>query len=490
MAHIDLHKYFVEGKEHETGRPRYDREKLLKIVLFAFVEFGYCSVRFIKKLCETDIRFLWLLDEGEAPSHMTIAHFIRQELRGSLSDIFNDINSYIFEEMDVDLNHVYIDGTKLKANAHNYSWVWKKSCIKSRNKVFSQISRLLTEINATYLILLGLSFEIRQEYGIEYVEYILEKYLEVLGLSTDGFVRGKGKRRSPEQRIYEQLFGYCERLKRYAEHINICGEKRGSYSKTDNDATFMRVKRDYMGNDQLLPAYNLQLAVADEFVAHYGAYTFASDMDCFQPLMEGFYKRYGFYPKYPVADAGYGSYNNYLYCQEKGMEKYMKFTMYEKESKDKKYRNDPYRACNFPIDEQGHMVCPNEKRFYFLRTAPVKGNQFGRTEEYYQCENCTGCPYREKCHKSKENRIVRINEELTQFHNEVLTNLNCVHGALLRMNRSIQSEGAFGGIKWNRQYQRIRRRGIEGVILELGLICCGFNLHKFHLKRLAAQKAA
>ncbi len=136
------------------------------------------------------------------------------------------------------------------------------------------------------------------------------------------------------------------------------------------------------------------------------------------------------------------------------------------------------------------MVCPNGKRFYFLRTAPVKGNQFGRTEEYYQREDCAGCPYRKKCHKSKENRIVRINEELTQFHNEVLTNLNCVHRALLRMNRSIQSAGAFGGIKWNRQYQRIRRRGIEGVILELGLICCGFNLHKFHLKRLAAQKAA
>ncbi len=489
MAHIDLQKYFVEERGHETGRPRYDREKLLKIVLFAFMEFGYSSVRHIKKLCETDIRFMWLSEE-EVPSHMTICHFIRQELSVCLSDIFDDMNRYIFRKQGVDLNHVYIDGTKLKANAHNYSWVWKKSCINNRNKVFAKITNLLTEINETYLAYLGIVFDIRQEYSIEYVEYILEKYLEVLGLSTDSFVRGKGKRRGQEQRMYEQLVGYCERLKRYAEHINICGEKRGSYSKTDNDATFMRIKRDYMGNDQLLPAYNLQLAVADEFVAHYGAYAFASDMDCFQPLMEGFYKRYGFYPQYPVADAGYGSFNNYLYCEEKGMEKYMKFTMYEKETKDEKYRNDPFRACNFDIDEEGNMVCPNGKKFTFLKTAPVKGNQFGRTEEYYQCEDCTGCPHREKCHKSKENRIVRINEELTQFHDEVLGNLNCVHGALLRMNRSIQSEGAFGGIKWNRQYQRIRRRGIEGVILELGLICCGFNLHKFHLKQMAAQKSA
>lgn len=83
--------------------------------------------------------------------------------------------------------------------------------------------------------------------------------------------------------------------------------------------------------------------------------------------------------------------------------------------------------------------------------------------------------------------IFRINEELTQFHNEVLANLSCVHGALLRMSRSIQSEGTLGGIKWNRQYDRLRRRGIEGVILELGLISCGINLHKYHLKRPEAQ---
>ena len=316
MAHIDLQKYFVEEKGHETGRPRYDREKLLKIVLFAFMEFGYCSVRFIKKLCETDIRFMWLTDE-ETPSHMTICHFIRQELSMCLEDIFDDMNRYIFQKQGVDLNHVYIDGTKLKANAHNYSWVWKKSCITNRNKIFAKLRAAFTEINEKYLAYPGIARDIRQEYSIEYVEYAMKQYLSVLNLSTDRFVKGKGKRRSQEQRIYDQLSEYCGKLKKYAEHIDICGEKRGSYSKTDHDATFMRVKRDYMGNDQLLPAYNLQMVVADEFIAHYGVFAYASDMDCFQPLMGGFYKRYGFYPQFPVADAGYGSYNNYLYCHQR-----------------------------------------------------------------------------------------------------------------------------------------------------------------------------
>ncbi len=490
MAHIDLHKYFVEKKEHETGRPRYDREKLLKIVLFAFMEFGYCSARYIQKLCETDIRFMWLLDEEEAPSHTLINDFIKYELSANLEEIFNDINSYVFAELDVDLNHAYIDGTKIEANAGKYTWEWKKSSIRSRNNIFGKLTALLEEVNQDMALYKKAVFETRQEYAIEYVEYILHTYLEAVGMSPEDFVHGKGKHKTPQQRRYEKMYDCYQKLKSYSRKIAICGEHRNSYSKTDNDATFMRFKRDYMRNDQLLPGYNLQMVVCDELVAHYGVFPFASDMDCFQPLMEGFYKRFGLYPQYPVADAGYGSFNNYLYCEEKGMEKYMKFTMYEKETKDKKYRNDPYRACSFAIDAEGQMVCPNSKRFTFLKTAPVKGNQFGRTEEYYQCEDCTDCPHREKCHKSKGNRIVRINEELTQFHKEVLSNLNCVHGALLRMNRSIQAEGTFGGIKWNRKYNRLHRRGIEGVILELGLISCGFNLYKYHLKRLAAQKAA
>ena len=489
VAHMDLNRYSA-SEERRTGRPEYDRETLFKIVLFAFMENGYCSARQIRKLCETDIRFLWLLGEENAPSFMTISNYIRNVLAPQMDDIFTEINRIIFELQGVDTNHVYIDGTKLKANAGNYTWVWKKSCIKNRNKVFAALTDLLTKINEVVVVHQRAQFEVRQEYTVEYVEYIMETFLHAVGITKDAFVHGSGKRKTKEQKMYEKLEEYSDRLKKYSEQIHICGDKRNSYSKTDQDATFLRVKRDHMGNDQLLPAYNVQVAVCDEYVAHYGVYAFASDMDCFQPLMNGFSERYGFYPEYPVADAGYGSFNNYLYCEETGMKKYMKFPMYEKESKNKNYRDNPYRAVNFPIDEDGYMVCPNGKRFHFLRTAPIKGNQYGRTEEHYQCEDCEGCSHRERCHKGKGNRVVRLNEELTAFHKEVLDNLNCTHGALLRMNRSIQAEGTYGGVKWNRGYTRMRRRGMEGVLLELGLIFCGFNLYKYHLKRRRASLAA
>lgn len=488
LNQIDLKRYLVI-KENRTGRKRFDSETLLKVILFAFMEHGYVSVREIEKLCKTDIRFMWLLQDNDAPSFMTIDNFMNHCLSESIGDIFIEINKYIFEQENVDLDHVYIDGTKLVANANKYSWVWKKSSIKNRKKTFDKVTALLEEIN-NEIIYQGVRFDIRTEYAIEYLEQITEQYIKLTGINPSLIVRGKGHHKTKEQRNYDNLVEYTEKLKKYAEHIRISGEHRNSYSKTDNDATFFRMKKDYMGNDQLLPGYNIQLGLCDEYISVFDVKQYASDMDCFQPLMEKFNNTYHRYPIYPVADAGYGSFNNYLYCEEHGMEKYMKFTMFKKETEDKEYHNNPFRAVNFPINENGNPVCPGGKEFHYLYSRPVRGNKFGRTEEMYQCEDCSGCQLKENCCKCEGNRVVRINEELTKFHREVLHNLNSIHGALLRMNRSIQAEGAFGTIKWNRAYKRARRRGLKGVILEISMISCGFNLHKYHLKQTAKQPAA
>ena len=441
MDHIDLTPYFVEGKGYKTGRPRCDAEKLLKVILFAFMENGYCSLREIEKLCNNDIRFMYLLDEMKAPTFATFGNFIRNELTANIEDIFNDINSYIFDKEKVDLNHTYIDGTKIEANANKYTWVWKKSCTRNRLKVFGYVSELINEMNSQVLNNYGLKIEIRDEYAIKYLEEILDKYAELTSLNPDTFVHGKGRRKTLYQRQYEKLINYIERLKTYARHIEICGDNRNSYSKTDHSASFMRIKTDHMGNDQLLPAYNLQAAICDEYIAVIDVKQYASDIECFVPLMEKFDQTYGHYPKYPVADAGYGSYNNYIYCEEHGMEKYMKFTMFKKETTDKKYRNNPYRINNFKRDSDGFLVCPNGKRFIFKYNKHVYKNKYGRTEEIYECEDCTGCPYRKECCKKKEgNRTARLNMELTSMHEEVIENLESIHGALLRMNRSIQSD--------------------------------------------------
>lgn len=488
MGGIDLNKYLTDIPEYTTGRLRYNPVNMLKTVLFGFMTSGYCSLRELEDNCKVNIRFMYLMDH-QTPSYRTFGYFINEILQDKIENIFNDINHAIFNDEHVDLQHLYIDGSKFEANANKQTWVWKKATEKFRYKLYEKITAEIEEINAE-IAWSGVQITTNPEYVPDYLNEIVEQLVLLWELDTSTFVYGSGKRKSKEQRHYEHLTTFCQKLQEYMQKIEICGPNRNSYSKTDNSATFMRIKTDYMGNDQLLPAYNVQIGVADEYIAVVDVNHYRSDMDCFVPLMEHFKQTYGFYTKYPVADAGYGSYNNYIFCEQNGIEKYMKFPMFKKETKDRKYHEDPFRAVNFRIDEQGVMRCPNDKAFHFLYRKNVRGNQYGRKEELYECEDCSGCPYAEKCKKTDKNRTVRINQELTSMHQEVIENLESIHGALLRMNRSIQAEGTFGIMKNDRWYKRIVRRGIHSVKLEVLLVAIGHNLYKYQKKKMRNRTAA
>ena len=374
---------------------------------------GYCSLRELEDNCKVNIRFMYLMDH-QTPSYRTFGYFINEVLQDKIENIFNDINQAIFNEEHVDLQHIYIDGSKFEANANKYTWVWKKATEKFRYKLYEKITAEIEEINKE-IAWSEVQISTNSEYVPDYLNEII---------------------------------------------------------------------------DQLLPAYNVQIGVADEYIAVVDVNHYRSDMDCFIPLMKHFKQTYGFYPKYPVADAGYGSYNNYIFCEQNGMEKYMKFPMFKKETKERKYHEDPFRAVNFRIDEQGVMRCPNDKAFHLLYRRSVRGNQYGRKEELYECEDCSGCPYAEKCKKTAKNRTVRINQELTAMHQEVIENLESIYGALLRMNRSIQAEGTFRIMKNDRWYKRIVRRGINSVKLEVLLVAIGHNLYKYQNKKMRNRTAA
>ena len=488
MEEIDLSKYLKNVPEYRTGRFRYNPVNILKTVLFGFMTTGYISLRELEDNCKVNIRFMYLMDH-ETPSYRTFGYFINDIIGDTVEDIFYDLNKKIFDKEHVDLSHLYIDGSKFEASANKYSWVWKKSTEKSRYRLYEKITALFDEINAD-LQWSGLHVETNTEYVPDYLKTVAAKFAEIWQLDPAAFVYGRGHHKSSMQRQYDTLKAYITKLEEYIEKIAVCGPDRNSYSKTDTSATFMRIKQDYMGNDQLLPAYNVQAGVADEYIAVVDTNQYRSDMDCFVPLMERFHKVYGFYPKYPVADAGYGSYNNYIYCEQHGMEKYMKFPMFEKETKDKRYRDNPFRAGNFRIDETGVLRCPNNKAFNFMFRKNVRGNEYGRQEEVYVCEDCSGCPYASQCKKTDKNRTIRLNEELTSMHEEVLRNLESIQGALLRMNRSIQAEGTFGILKNDRWYKRIVRRGIRNVRMEVFLVSIGHNLYKYHNKKMRKVPAA
>ena len=481
MEGIDLHKYLSKLPAHELGRIRYNPVNMLKTVLFGFMDEGCISLRKLEDNCKVNIRYQYLMD-GKRPSYRTFGYFINRVLKNQAESLFYEITGKIIAKEHVDLNHLYIDGSKFEANANKYSWVWKKGTEKSRFRLYAKISTLLEEINGM-LNCSGVKTEINSEYAPEYLELLLDKLHEIWNLDEERFVHGRGHHKSPEQRNYEKLKVYLNKLKEYGKKLRICGENRNSYSKTDHSATFMRIKKDYMGNDQLLPAYNIQVGVADEYIAVLDVNQYRSDMDCFVPLLEKFYEHHGIYPKYPVADAGYGSFNNYLYCSEHGMEACMKYPMFLKDTTDKKYQQDPFRVVNFKTAADGTLICPNGKHFRFLYRKNIRGNRYGRQEEIYECEECSGCPYAEQCKKTPHNRRVSLNRELTKIHKEVKGRLTDTHGFLLRQNRAIQAEGTFGVMKNDREYDRIVRRGMDSVKMEVFLVSIGFNLYKYHRKQ-------
>lgn len=484
MKGCKLEKYLVSNKKDSRGRIGYNLITLLKVILFGFMINGYISLRKLERACINDIRFRWLLrEENNSPSFMTFSNFINTYLSDSIENIFNEINSYVFKQENVDLEHIYIDGTKMEANANKYSWVWKNVCLTNREKLYKKITTLLDDINDSLLCFESKRYTTREMYEVEYLESIFNDFTSRFNINPLTFVHGKGQRKTPNQRFYERLEEYLDKLKEYAYKVETCGEKRNSFSKTDKDATFMRIKTDYMGNDQLLPAYNLQFGICDEYIAVADINQYASDMDCFVPLMLKYKESYGSFPKYPVADAGYGSQNNYIFCESNGMEKYMKFPMYKKETTDTKYHSDIFRPINFKRNKDNELICPNNKTFKFLYRTPVRGNKYGREQEVFECEDCSNCPLKSKCHKRDGNRQININQELDSFHQEVINNLQSVHGALLRMNRSIQSEGAFGIIKQDRNYKRIVRKGLKAINTEIFLLSIGYNLMKYHNKK-------
>ena len=196
--------------------------------------------------------------------------------------------------------------------------------------------------------------------------------------------------------------------------------------------------------------------------------------------MEKYKELFGTYPTTPVADAGYGNLQTYSFCEKNNIRKFMKFATWERETHDKDFHNDPFRSINFKIDNDGNPICPNGKKFFKIRDSVIEGNKDKRVEEKFQCEDCNGCPFRNKCHQSAHNRVINVNRTLTSYHKEVIDNLASEEGIKLRSNRSYMAEGAFGVIKQDYNYRRITRVSLKKVNLELYLIIIGFNLAKYH----------
>ena len=480
MKGLDTSKYFK--KIPHRGNQGYDPHMMLNVVLFAFMN-NVPSLRELETLCRYDIRYMWMAD-NERPSFMAFQRFISNILSHEVEDIFYDICRRLIEIEKIDVSVLYIDGTKIEANAKKNSFVWKASLINRRKKLFEKIITEINVLNSQY----NFNYETKTKYKSQYIGQIADDLMNYMVQNQIDLVYGAGKRKHDIQRRYEHILEYYIKLMKYEEMLEICGD-RNSYSKTDHDATMMNMKYDYYNQTGVFkPGYNVQIGTSDEYVMHVGIYPNPTDTKTFIPFMKDYYEKYGCYPKWPVTDAGYGSYDNYMFCIINKMELGMKYNYYAKKN-DPKFKKKIYHSYNFKKDSDGRKICPQGHRFDQNMGEHIKEDgEYLQITQVYGCGHCNECPVREECTKSPLGRTVQINPILEEMHQKVDENLSTEQGKEMKRQRSIQTEGAFGVIKYDIGYERIRRRGIKNVKTELFLVFIGFNLRKYHHKKHRVSK--
>ena len=511
----------------DKGRTGYNPIMMYAVVTYANMR-GVRSVDRIVELCERDLAFIWLT-RGQKPKRDAFYEFKGKKLT---SEILDDLNYQFLRRLQkeglVTLKELFIDGTKIEANANRYTFVWRgtvnyhlASLLDSIDLTFTRYTTFLQEngYGQKYDIGNAQMFVIE---GMDKVRSVIEKNrkrklskhkklanntvieidncspLEILKLqknlntiaSGEGieFVYGKEKRKPELQQLYEELENLGQRLMGYKECFEIMGKDRNSYSKTDLEATFMRMKEDHMLNGQLKPAYNVQIAVENYFIVHGYVSNDRTDYNTLIPVLEKHQKAFGSVLEEVTADSGYCSEKNPLYLKEKGIESYIKLQDHEKR-KTRAYAEDISKYYNMKVEvfeDEQFYICHDGRELRHIRTETKEQNGYTQTFEVYGCADCSGCEHKARClykynaeKDTEKNKIMKINEQWEELREKSHANIQSERGILKRQTRSIQTEGHFGDIKENENFRRFNYRSADKVYKEFMLYAIGRNINKY-----------
>ncbi len=471
------YKKLYQAYSSKGRKPAVEPKIMFKILAYAYMNNIYSS-RNIERACKRDINFMWLLEGKKPPDHSTIARFRKEYLADAMEDIFYQLVLHLHQIGEVNFENLFVDGTKIEANANRYTFVWKKAVNKNETKMFVKLQSCIEDINTTY----GTAFTITKETLLDDIKNVLS-YLEIKRQKEQiEFVHGIGKRKSKIQKLIEELQEYYKRQEKYNTH-NRLFEGRNSYSKTDSDATFMHMKDDHMRNSQLKPAYNVQIGVEGEYVTGVGVFQNRSDSGTLIPFLEDMASHLKTWYQNLIADSGYESEENYLFLEKKEQTYYIKPTTYNKWKK-RNFKKDISKRENMLYNpEKDEYTCHNGKQLKptrIIHRTSVTGYRAEITE--YECENCQDCPYKNKCTKAKGNRKMQVSKKFIEKRQKSYENIISEKGILLRVNRSIQVEGAFGVLKNDYKFNRFLTRGKHSVKNEFLLLCFAYNINKLHSK--------
>ena len=461
------------------GRMEQSPRSLYKILVYGCMT-GVHSSRALEQACRRDINFMFLWGRRKPPDHATIARFRSERLTAAVEGLFMQLIDHLVALGELSLANVFIDGTKIEANANRYSFVWKKSTQKSEAKMQEKMKLELPKLAAKF----GIRFHAGEKIRVKDLKKLRRRLYALKG-DTE-FVHGKGKRKTPLQRAIESIDDFIKRQKRHDDYNHSFGN-RNSFSKTDRDATFMRMKEDHMKNGQLKPAYNAVLAVDSEYIVGAMISQERNDSGTFIPMMEKL-KTLG-YTK-PVADAGFESEENYTWCEENGQMAFIKPANHE-QAKSKKYKSDIGKRENMVYDTTDDTyICHRGHKLHVESEKLTKSKAgFPIVTTIYACADCVGCPHKEKCIKGvsktpleERSKKLHVSKRFQRQRAEMEARIKTDEGIMLRINRSIQAEGAFGVLKQDMGFRRFLLRGQVKVQTEFLLMAIAYNINKLHNK--------
>jgi transposase len=451
------------------GASSYHPRMLLKVLVYAYLNNIFTS-RKMEAAIKENIHFMWLSGMNK-PDHNTLNRFRSDRLKGVLEEIFAQLVELLVDQGLINLKEIYTDGTKMEANANRYSFVWGKSVNNNKERIRKQLKQLwqYTEKIAAE--------ELADTEPIEFEKLdaqVVTKTIEKID---------KALAEKPVDEKINKKITYAKKhwpslVTKYNEQQKVLAG-RNSYSKTDQEATFMRMKEDQMGNGQLKPAYNLQISSSNQFIVNYSLHQHVSDTNTLQPHLEQFEKLYKKLPDAICTDGGYGSEANYEFVEGKGIKNFIKYNFFHKEQKEK-FRQDPSRAENLFYNESTDcLYCPMGQPMEKIDERDrINHRGYCQTYSIYQAKNCHNCPMRGPCHKGKDNRIVEINHKLRKYKQNVRENLLSEEGRRHRRKRPVDVEPVFGCIKHNKGYRKFLLRGLKKVEIEMGLLAIAHNLAK------------
>ena len=456
----------ILGSYRGGGNSCFHPRQMLKILVYAYLNNIYSSRRIEQCLTE-NIHYMWL-GGGIKPDHRTINYFRGKRLKGCFDRLFTQIVELLHREGFVSLQVQYIDGTKIESAANKYSFVWKGSVEKYDTRLREKTDAILKDIEQVIEAESRDTSEDRELSTEEFssrVERIKER------MQSEGMTRGQRKQ-------VKELDAAVDKMAEYDHKREVLGN-RNSYSKTDEDATFMRMKEDAMLNGQLKPGYNVQISTENQFITNYGIYQRPTDTGTLIDYLKSFKERYGITSKEIVADAGYGSEQNYEYMLGNEMIPYVKYNYFHKEQK-RKQRNNPYLQQNLMYDkERDVFMCPNNKELIHI-DSHTRTTELGykSTVDRYECQDCSECPLKSECTKAKGNRQIEVNHTLNEYKRRVRKLLTSERGLYHRSMRPIEPEAVFGQIKDAHSFRRFHLRSIPKVNVEFGLVAMAHNIHK------------